>query len=68
MVTKEQLQSALHLSDAGTMIYDLIAELDQRIKKLEQEVAHLKGESTDDDVDRIIESGLNKEAFKNESR
>lgn len=42
--------------------------LKERVAKLEQEVAHLNGETTDEDVNNIIENGLEKEAFKKEAR
>lgn len=37
----------------------------EKIAKLEQEIAHLKGEMTDKDVEDAIQSGLDKELLKN---
>lgn len=42
--------------------------LKERVAILEKEVAHLKGGLTDDDVNDIIQSGLDNEAFMNEAR
>lgn len=40
--------------------------LKERVENLEEEVAHLKGEMTDRDVENCIQSGLDKEAFSKE--
>lgn len=42
--------------------------LKERVAVLEQEVAHLKGEMTDPDVEACIQNGLDKEAFSKECR
>lgn len=44
------------------------AELKKRIENLEEEVAHLKGETTDQDVENCIQNGLDKEMFSKEYR
>lgn len=43
-------------------------ELKKRIENLEEEVAHLKGETTDQDVENCIHNGLDKEMFSKEYR
>lgn len=43
-------------------------EIKKRIENLEEEVAHLKGEMTDRDVENCVQNGLDKETFSKECR
>lgn len=43
-------------------------EIKKRLETLEEEVAHLKGEITDKDVENEIQRGLDKELDRQENR
>lgn len=47
---------------------EMIGSLVKRITKLEMDVAHLKGEMTDQDVEQCIQNGLDKQIDMSQER